>query len=116
MIVRNFLKSSGIRQVAHGGHGEISNVFLYGREDFDTPLRFIIHAEVPPGHSIGEHRHGHDEEVYVILSGHGRMTVNGDEREVEPGDVLLNKPGWSHGLRNTSDEPLRILVFEVGAV
>jgi oxalate decarboxylase/phosphoglucose isomerase-like protein (cupin superfamily) len=32
---------------------------------------------------------------------------------VKTGDVIVNKPGWSHGLENTSDQPLEILVFEV---
>jgi quercetin dioxygenase-like cupin family protein len=41
------------------------------------------------------------------------MTVNNEARQVKTGDVILNKPGWSHGLENTSDHVLKLLVFEV---
>jgi quercetin dioxygenase-like cupin family protein len=43
------------------------------------------------------------------------MTVNEETREVIAGDVILNKPGWSHGLANHSDQVLKMLVFEVGS-
>lgn len=43
------------------------------------------------------------------------MTVNGQAREISAGDVILNKPHWSHGLENNSDTDLKILVFEVQA-
>lgn len=41
------------------------------------------------------------------------MTVNGQSREVAAGDVILNKPHWQHGLENSSEADLKILVFEV---
>ena len=44
------------------------------------------------------------------------MTANDESRAVKPGDVILNKPGWQHGLENSSDEPLKVLVFEVDMV
>ena len=44
------------------------------------------------------------------------MTVNGASQAVETGDVILNKPGWQHGLENTGKEPLKLLVFEVDQV
>jgi quercetin dioxygenase-like cupin family protein len=33
--------------------------------------------------------------------------------EICPGDVILNRPGGSHGLKNTGDQDLRIVVIEV---
>jgi mannose-6-phosphate isomerase-like protein (cupin superfamily) len=114
MILRNFLKTPPVAMNAQGGKGDIRSVFLYTQADFETPLRFIIYSELSPGQSIGLHQHGQDEEVYVILEGHGHMTVNGQPCPVEAGDVLLNKPGWSHSLENTSQVTLRLLVFEVG--
>lgn len=112
MIVRNFLEHPAVQQQAHGGQGEIRNVFLYGAEDFTTALRFVIYSELQPGDSIGYHTHGNNEEVYVVLAGEGTMTVNGTVRPVRTGDVLLNRPGWSHGLVNSGEGVLRLLVFE----
>ncbi|WP_226383594.1 cupin domain-containing protein [Paenibacillus massiliensis] len=72
---------------------------------------FLLHG-ASPGTSIGYHEHKQNEEVYVVLEGQGRMTVNGEERDVKPGDVILNKPNWSHGLENASDSIVRLLVYE----
>ena len=59
--------------------------------------------------------HQNSEEIYVILEGKGIMSINGEEHEVAAGDIILNKPYWSHGLENNSDTDLKILVFEVHA-
>ena len=112
MLVRNYLTMPSKTESSHAGVGEVRNTFVYHRQDFDSPLRFVIYCEIDPGSSIGYHRHGANEEVYVILEGTGWMTVNSEAREVGPGDVLLNKPGWEHGLENRSSVPLKILVFE----
>jgi mannose-6-phosphate isomerase-like protein (cupin superfamily) len=113
MIVKNFLEAEGQIKSSHGGKGLVKDVRVFDQQDFETALRFVIYNELQPGSSIGVHQHGQDEEVYVILSGEGLMTVNDETRAVKTGDVIVNKPGWSHGLENTSDQPLEILVFEV---
>ena len=42
------------------------------------------------------------------------MTVNGQAHEVKPGDFILNRSGWTHGLRNESSQEVKLLVLEVG--
>jgi mannose-6-phosphate isomerase-like protein (cupin superfamily) len=113
MMIRNFLSAASTLEVAHAGKGLIRNSLLYHAGDFSTDLRFLIYSELKPGTSIGYHTHANNEEVYVILEGKGVMTVNGLTRDVTVGDVILNKPHWSHGLENNSDIDLKILVFEV---
>jgi mannose-6-phosphate isomerase-like protein (cupin superfamily) len=112
VIVRNYLHAEYMMEKSHKGNGLVKSVRLYDSSDFDTALKFFYYTEIPPQASIGYHTHGQDEEIYVIIEGRGRMSVNGEMREVGRGDVLLNKPGWSHGLENHTDAPLRILVFE----
>jgi len=113
MIVRNLFEAEAQVKSSHGGKGLVKDVRVFDQQDFETALRFVIYNELEPGSSIGIHQHGQDEEVYVILDGDGLMTVNDETRAVKTGDVIVNKPGWSHGLENTSDQPLAILVFEV---
>ena len=61
-----------------------------------------------PGADIGRHTHGPDnEELYVIVSGKGFMVLDGEEFEVGPGDVILNRPGGTHGLKNIADAKWR---------
>ena len=113
MIVKNFLEMPGELQSIHNGKGRGENVLVFDAADFDTPCKFIRYVEMEPGSSIGVHPHGENEEVYVVLSGNGVMTVNDESQTVKTGDVILNKPGWRHGLENVSTEPLKLFVFEV---
>lgn len=116
MIIRNFLETPGRVQSIHGGKGVGKNVRVFDKPDFDTPLKFINYVELEPGATIGVHRHGENEEVYVVLAGRGVMIVNGERQAVKTGDIILNKPDWEHGIENTSQELLRLFVFEVDKV
>ncbi|MBI4790523.1 MAG: cupin domain-containing protein [Chloroflexi bacterium] len=116
MIVRNFLDAPSQAQSIHGGKGQGKNARVFDKADFDTPLKFINYVELESGATIGAHRHGDNEEVYLVLSGNGVMIVNDERQAVKTGDIILNKPGWEHGLENTGDEPLRLFVFEVDRI
>jgi quercetin dioxygenase-like cupin family protein len=113
MIVRNYLQVAGEKKPSHEGTGLVNHVYLYTQDELDTNLQFVLFCELEPGASIGYHEHGENEELYAVLEGRGVMHVNGQVREVTAGDVILNRPGWSHGLENHSDAPLKMLVFEV---
>ena len=113
MLVRNFLKMEPELVVCHDGEGLTKIVTIYDKQDLDSPLQFVHFTTLPPKTSIGLHKHGDDEEVYVILEGTGIMEVDGQKTQVHPGDTVLNKPFGSHALYNISDsEDLKILVFE----
>ena len=102
-------------EVAHGGRGRIrtSRVFRGGEV---SHCHFLDLTIVPAGSEIGRHTHEHDNhELYVIVSGQGRMELDGEVFDVGPGDVVMNEPGGTHGLKNVSDADLRIVVVEVGA-
>ena len=108
------LPETALRPVrAHGGRGRIAFARLFARGDFAAPVNFVDYAVVPPGASIGRHRHGADEEIYLVLSGRGRMTLDAREFAVGPGSVIVNRPGGSHGLVNSGRTPLRLFVVEI---
>lgn len=116
MIIKNFLEAPSTVKSIHDGKGVGKNARVFVAADFDTPLKFINYAEMEPGSSIGIHRHGENEEVYVVLAGQGIMITNDERQAVKAGDIILNKPNWEHGIENTSNEPLKLLVFEVDCV
>lgn len=100
---------------AHSGIGNV----LFHRIANDVNLagacNFIDFTQMPPGTSIGDHRHSeHEEEFYFILSGQGTMTVESESFPVAAGDLIRNPPGGMHGLRNDGPDTLSMLVFEVG--
>ena len=101
--------------VAHDGVGEVRTVRVVD-EAQDSGFRFVDLTEIPSQNSVGVHTHGpHDEEAYVIISGRGLMQLEKEEFEVGPGDVILNAPGGTHGLRNVGPEPLRMVVLDARA-
>jgi len=56
----------------------------------------LAEATVPAGSSTQRHYHRACEEFYFILEGAGTMEVDGDRREVGPGDAILIPPGARH--------------------
>jgi mannose-6-phosphate isomerase-like protein (cupin superfamily) len=58
----------------------------------------LAEATLSPGQATERHYHGETEEIYFLVEGGGRMEVDGEEREVGPGDAVLIPPGAWHTL------------------
>ncbi len=69
----------------------------------------LAEARLPAGASTQEHYHPKAEEIYYITHGTGRMRIEGEWREVKPGDAIAIPPGLKHKLWNTGSEVLRLL-------
>jgi len=80
--------------------------------EFSSGIDFLDYTVMPPRTTIGYHQHIGTEEVYVVLSGSGKITLNGMEKRVFPNDVIVAFDGDWHGLENDTEEDLTILVFE----
>lgn len=91
----------------HKGTGRSTgHVFFDKVPDFKLSFRKrVLH----PGSSIGYHLQETDE-VYYVLSGQGKMTINGKEMSVKPGDAILTRKGSSHGLVQTGNIDLTIII------
>ncbi len=98
---------------AHYGKGKILNTRPWLKGNFKTNWLRIGHCILPPGTSIGYHQHNVGEEVYYVMSGRGRMTVNDHTWDVGPGDAIPCTLHDSHGIYNNSDEDLDIFVLIV---
>ena len=95
---------------AHKGKGNILFRRLWNKESFKTNWEFLDHCILPPETSIGYHQHNMIEEVYFLVSGHGRMTVNDHTWEVGPGDAIPCTLHDSHGLYNSGTEDIFLVV------
>ncbi len=110
-MITNLHKKTAERIVAHDGEGEIMFRRVLERE-FSSGINFLDYTVMPPKTTIGYHQHIGTEEVYVVLAGSGKITLNGKEQRVFPGDVIVAFDGDWHGLENDTEENLTILVFE----
>lgn len=59
--------------------------------------------------SIRPHYQKVSDEIYYVLKGRGRLTVNGVARELAEGDSVAIPKGQVHGFENTGEEPCLIL-------
>lgn len=98
---------------AHGGKGSLMFRRVWANDSFRTNWFFIDHCLLPPDTSIGYHQHNTIEEIYYVMSGKGRFTVNNFTSDVKAGDALPCRLHDSHGIYNNSTEPLELLVFSV---
>ena len=98
-------------QACHGGAGALHVHRAFERGSGEV-VDFIDLVRLPPGSSIGRHRHGQNQEHYLILGGAGAMWFEDEWRAVQRGDLLINPPGGAHELRNPGPEALELLVFQ----
>jgi mannose-6-phosphate isomerase-like protein (cupin superfamily) len=69
----------------------------------------LAEARLPAGGATQEHYHPKCEEIYYITHGSGKIRIEGELREVKPGDAIAIPPGQKHKLWNTGKETLRLL-------
>ncbi len=63
-----------------------------------------------PGQEHALHAHAEQDKMYLTLDGSGHFLLDGEEIEMEAGQMLVAPEGIPHGIRNTSDERLIVLV------
>jgi len=84
--------------------GLVSHILHSQHEVSETELT-ITWVDVEPGACQVTHEHD-PEQVYVILSGTGVMTVGDEQRAVAAGELVHIPATTEHGLENTGDRPL----------
>ncbi len=97
----------------NGGEGVAQYRRALTPEVFYTNWSYVDHVLLPPGASIGAHRHEGVEEFYYVMTGQGTAMVNKETAPIAKGDavpVLLNEV---HSFRNTGTEPLELMVVGV---
>ena len=113
-MIKNFLTTEKQRQeTSHGGTGAVDLYEIWGNSDFRSNVDFIDRLVVPPGSTVGFHKHGKNEEMYIVLEGTGLMKIENEEIAVVKGDMILNPMSGRHGLVNNSSEDIDLLVVQV---
>ena len=63
-----------------------------------------------PGQTQREHAHEGADKFYFVLEGSGTFTVGDEVRQAETGTVVAAPAGVKHGVTNSGDERLSLLV------
>ena len=81
----------------HGGTAPVRMQWLFQKQ---SRLPVAVQTwELPPGGTEGMHSHPDSsrplEELYVVMEGTARMTVDGQIHDVAAGDAVLAPVGWN---------------------
>jgi mannose-6-phosphate isomerase-like protein (cupin superfamily) len=92
------------------GFGEVQEV-RFPREDLGSETIGLAWQVVKPDcRQAFAHRHNEAEEIYVVLSGHGRVKLDDDVHEVGPMDAIRIAPRVMRAFE-AGAEGLELLVF-----
>jgi mannose-6-phosphate isomerase-like protein (cupin superfamily) len=95
-----------VRPNMRGGTGEVTVRHYFKPDALKARTRLCAELRIPSGASIGTHEHTGEDEIYIIQSGHGKMTDGDQEMDVEAGDAIVTGNGSSHSIRNNGAEDL----------
>ena len=72
-----------------------------------------IQVTLNPGHSMHYHSHAARSEVWTVIEGRGRTIVDGAERSVGVGDVILLPVGCRHTV--IAETELKLIEVQTGS-
>ena len=66
---------------------------------------------VPPGSNVPPpHSHANNDELVYVLEGTFRYSVDGETRDLRPGELMFSPKGSVHGFSNPHTETARVLI------
>ncbi len=78
---------------------------------FETQNFFCDVYCLEPKQEQKVHSHKDEDKLYFVLSGRGTFIVDEEAQELGEGQVIFAPAGSNHGVKNTSEARLKLLVF-----
>ena len=100
------MNSKNIREAARFSSEKMAKVNL-----FETERMFCDVYGIEPGQQQKVHAHQGADKIYVVLEGSGTFRIGSEEKELGPEMVVLAPSGVQHGVVNTGDTRLMLVVF-----
>ena len=88
---------------------KLTSIRLLARGDVAGDQLAATWVEVAPGGRQIPHHHP-EVQIYIIVAGHGRMWVGGESKEVSAGELIHVPSGSQHGIENTGNDMLEVLI------
>lgn len=110
------LRSHGTMNTAQmenmrGGEGTVTVTHLLNPDELLGKGRLFAENIIPPGASIGLHKHEGDSEAYYFLEGSGEYRNNDEIFQIKAGDLTVVDDNNSHGIKNTGSVPLKFIAL-----
>ena len=85
------------------------------KDNTDLSNLVVSSTTLHPGKSTRGHRHAGQEEVYMIMSGSGRMELDEKELLIKGGEMVLIHDGVFHRVHNTGSVDLYMVCLFDGS-
>ena len=108
MITHHIGIATEVRENMRGGEGRVELGHWFASENFGGKVRLCARLTLPPGASVGNHAHEGEDEIYIVMSGSGKILECGEWVAISAGDAILTGKGDSHSVKNDGDAPLVI--------
>lgn len=76
------------------------------------PNSLTIKVTLKPGHRMNYHSHDRRDEVWTVMSGNGKVIVDGVKQPVGPGDIVTMQAGCRHTV--IAESELKVLELQLG--
>ena len=102
-------------------HYTLSNIDFQASRTELHDLLGLTGAEIscntlPAGVSVPfVHSHKNNEEIYIILEGTGKLSIDGEEVDIKQGDCFRIAPRAERCISASDDSPLRFICIQVKA-
>jgi quercetin dioxygenase-like cupin family protein len=100
-----------MKVVRLGDHQQFSAEKMKKNNLFQTPRFFCDVYCFEPGQEQKGHVHGEQDKVYLVLEGEGTFQVGSESRILGQGFGTLAPAGEEHGVKNHTNQRLKLLVF-----
>jgi mannose-6-phosphate isomerase-like protein (cupin superfamily) len=86
--------------------GGQDSYLLLKKGQFGSRNLVVTWVDCEPGGEQQMHVHDSEEQVYIVVRGHGLMKTGDEEQAVSAGTLIFVPPGTAHAIRNTGDDTL----------
>lgn len=100
-----------VRHEMRGGAGDVTIQHFFKKEEITARTRLCARLTLPPGASIGLHKHELEDELFVVLRGQGLIDDGHSQEPVQAGDAILTGKGAGHAVSNNGAEPLEMIAI-----
>ena len=100
----------------NGGNGTVQYRRTLQPEVFYTNWAYMDHVLLPPGASVGRHRHVGVEELHYVMKGAGQFHLEKESEPVREGEAIPVLFNEVHAFENTGQEPLEIMIIAVSRI
>lgn len=77
---------------------------------FDSEKLFYDTYCLMPGQEQKAHTHDDSDKIYYVIEGAPRFTIAEEEQHLGPGNAVIARAGYPHGVRNDTDDNVVLLV------